>query len=80
MQIRINNLPAETTEEEIRELLGNPNAVDTILVTDAGDQNNVVAWLKINGSRAAADAIVKVINQKTWKGRRLQSYAALFVE
>lgn len=80
MQIRINNLPPKVTEEEVRSLFDDAGWVGKILLTDAGDPDNVVAWVDVAGSHAVADAVVQQLNGKLWKGRTLQAYAALFVK
>ena len=80
VQIRINNLPPGVTEDDVKNLLGNLSEIETIRLTDAGNPENVVAWVEVNTSRVQADAIVKKLNGRQWKNRSLQAYAALYLK
>lgn len=80
VQIRVNNLPPGVTEDEVRNLFDNLDEIEAIRLTDAGNPENVVAWVEVKLSRVQADAIVEKLNGRRWKDRPLQVYAALYLK
>ncbi|MFC1665138.1 RNA recognition motif domain-containing protein [Pseudomonadota bacterium] len=80
MQIQISNFPPGVTEDDVRKLLDNIDEIEAIKFTDAGNPENVVAWVEADLSRVQADAIVDIIDGKQWKGRSLKAMAALYLK
>ena len=71
MNIRIENLPLGVTVEELREFLGASDDIEDILLTDAGNSDDVIAMLKVTVSQAGAKGIAEFIDGRFFKQRRL---------
>jgi len=71
MNIRIENLPPGVTVEELREFLGASDDIEDILLTDAGNSDDVIAMLKVTVSQAGAKGIAEFIDGRFFKQRRL---------
>ena len=57
MYIRIENFPAGTTVEQIREFLGDSDEIEEVMVSNAGNEDNVIAMVKVKASQAGAGGI-----------------------
>lgn len=75
MNIRIENLPAATTVEEIIEFIGASGAIEDILLSEAGNADNVIAMIRVNTSQAGANAMAEFIDGKFFKQKRLSAQA-----
>lgn len=73
MNIRIENFPPGTTADEIKEFLGASDDIEDILVTDAGNSDDVIAMVKVTVGRAGASGIAEFIDGKFFKERRLSA-------
>ena len=75
MNIRIANLPAGVTVEEISEFIGASDEIEKIILSDAGDDGSVIAVIKVNTSQAGANAMAEYIDGKFYNQRRLSAQA-----
>ena len=75
MNIRIENFPPGVTVDEIRKFLGDSDDIEEILLSDAGDSDNVIAVLKVKASQAGAAGMAEFIDGKFFKERRLSAQA-----
>lgn len=73
MNIRIENFPPGTTVDEIKEFLGTSDDIEDILVTDAGNSDEVIAMVRVTAGRAGATGIAEFIDGKFFKERRLSA-------
>ena len=73
MNIRIENLPPGVTVEEVREFLGASDDIEDILLTDAGNSDDVIAVVKVKASRAGATGMADFIDGRFFKERRLSA-------
>ena len=73
MNIRIENLPLGVTVEELREFLGASDDIEDILLTDAGNSDDVIAMLKVTVSQAGAKGIAEFFDGRFFKQRRLSA-------
>lgn len=73
MNIRIENLPPGVTVEEIREFLGASDDIEDILLTDAGNSDDVIAMLIVKASQTGATGMAEFIDGRFFKERRLSA-------
>jgi hypothetical protein len=73
--IRIENFPAGVTVEEIREFLGASDDIEDILITDAGNSDDVVAMVKVKTGHTGATGMAEFIDGKFFRDRRLSAQA-----
>ena len=73
MNIRIANFPPGTTVDEVREFLGTSDDIEDILISDAGDSDDVIAIVKVTAGRAGAAGMTEFIDGKFFKERRLSA-------
>jgi len=73
MNIRIENLPPGVTVEEVREFLGASDDIEDILLSDAGNSDDVIAMVKVKVSRAGATGMAEFIDGRFFKERRLSA-------
>ena len=73
MNIRIENFPPGTTVDEIREFLGASDDIEDVLISDAGNSDDVIAMVKLTTGRAGATGIAEFIDGKFFKERRLSA-------
>ena len=73
MNIRIENLPPDVTVEELGEFLGASDDIEEILLSDAGNGDEVIAMLKMKVSQAGARGIAEFIDGRFFKQRRLSA-------
>ena len=75
MYVRVGNLPPDTTVEEIRAFVGDSPEFQDIKISDQGNEDNIIAFLKVDTTHAGAEAIAEAINNTFYKERRLNAYA-----
>ena len=73
MNIRIANFPPGTTVEEVREFLGASDDIEDILISDAGNSDDVIAMVKVTTGRAGATGMAEFIDGKFFKEKRLSA-------
>lgn len=73
LNIRVENLPPGVTKEEFREFLGASDDIEDILLTDAGNSDDVIAMLKVTVSQAGAKGIAEFIDGRFFRQRRLSA-------
>ena len=73
MNIRIENFPPGVTVDEIREFLGASDDIEDVLITDAGNNDEVIAMVKVTAGRAGATGMAEYIDGKFFKERRLSA-------
>ncbi len=77
MNVVIRNLPDNTSEAEIGELLKEHGVpVTGVKLTNEGDEEHYVAVVALDTDNAGATALVKMLNGKFWRGKTLQARAA----
>ena len=75
MNIRIQNFPPDITVEAIRDFLGDFEGIEDILLTDAGNSDDVVVVLQVDTSQTGAAAIADHIDGRFYQERRLSAQA-----
>lgn len=80
MNIRIQNFPPGTSVEDVREFLGPSEGIEDVLISDAGDGDDVVAVVKVNTGRTGAAAMAEFIDGKFFKERRLSAQALTLLD
>lgn len=73
MNIRVENLPPGVTVEEVREFLGASDDIQDILLSDAGDSDDVIALVKVNTSHTGATGMAEFIDGRYFKERRVKA-------
>ena len=73
MNIRIANFPPGTTADEIREFLGASDDIEEVLISDAGNSDDVIAMVKVTTGRAGATGMAEFIDGKFFGERRLSA-------
>ena len=75
MNIRIENFPPGITVDEVREFLGTSEDIEDILLSDAGNSDNVIAMVKLSTGQTGATAIAEYIDGRFYGERRLSAQA-----
>ena len=75
MYIRIENFPAGTTVEQIREFLGDSDEIEEVIVSDAGNEDNVIAMVKVKVNQTGAGGMADFIDGRFFENRRLSAMA-----
>ncbi len=75
MNIRIENFPPGVTVDEIREFLGESDDIENILLTNAGNSDDVIAVVKVKTGHTGATGMAEFIDGKFFKERRLSAQA-----
>ena len=75
MNIRIENFPPGITVEDIREFLGDSEDIGRIMLTDAGNADDVIAIVKVSCGRTGTVAIAEYVDGKFYRDRRLSAQA-----
>ena len=75
MNIRIENFPPGTSVEDVREFLGPSEGIEDVLMSDAGNSDDVIAIVKVNTGHTGAVAMAEFIDGKYFRGRRLSAQA-----
>jgi len=79
MNIRIENFPAGVTPDEIRDFLGDSEDIQDILLTDAGNSDNVVVLVKVSTGQTGAAAMAEYIDGRFYGDRRLSAQALTLI-
>lgn len=77
MKVRIADLPAGVTEDDLRQLLGTSDDITDIEVFVEGDSDSPIAVVETK-SDAAAEAVVQLANGRNWKGATLRADKLLY--
>lgn len=75
MNIRIENFPPGITVDEVREFLGTSEDIEDVLLTDAGNSDNVIVVVKVSAGQTGATAIAEYIDGRFYGERRLSAQA-----
>ncbi len=75
MNIRIENFPPGITVDDVREFLGPSEDIENILLTDAGNSDDVIAIVKVNTGHTGATAMAEFIDGRYFRDRRLSAQA-----
>lgn len=79
MHIQIANLPIEITVSELRDsLLKSIGAIENVFLLNQSSQENVVALIKMECSRAEINSIASKLNGKLFHNKLLLVYPMLF--
>lgn len=73
MNIRIENFPPGVSVDEIREFLGDSDDIEEILLSDAGNSDDVIAVLKVKAGQTGATGMAEFIDGKFFRERRLSA-------
>ena len=74
MNVVINNLPGNVSEDEVMEALKESGVpVEELTLTNEGNQEQGTVVISLDTSHAGAEALAKMVNGKLWKGRRLEA-------
>ncbi len=79
MYIRIVNFPPGITVDAVRDFLGESGDIENILLSDAGDSDDVIAMVKVNTSHTGATAMAEFIDGRFYQERRLSAQAMTLV-
>lgn len=77
MNIRIADLPADVSEDDIRGLLDNSDDIEEIEFIDEGDSGNPVAIVSFKDD-ATAEGAVNLVNGRSWKNTTLRADKMLY--
>lgn len=77
MKVRIAELPAEVTEDDLRELLGGSDDIRDIEVFSEGDSDSPVAVVE-TASDAAGEGVIQLVDGRNWKGATLRADKLLY--
>jgi len=77
MRVRIANLPAEVSEQEIRELLDDSEDIRSIELVTEGEGDHTVAVVDMDGD-AAGEGAISLVNGRNWKGTTLRADKLLY--
>jgi len=73
MNVVIRNLPDNTSEEEIGELLKEHGVpVTDVTLTNEGDEDRYLAVVALDTDHAGATALVKMLDGRFWRGKTLK--------
>jgi len=78
MEINIQNLPPEVSENDVLQILHNDQRIERILLNREGNADRVSAWVRMEISRVEANRMIKRLNHSWYHDRHLQAYACLF--
>lgn len=77
MKVRIADLPADTSEKDIRELLDDSDDIRSIELVTEGDGDDSVAIVDMDGD-AAGEGAIRLLNGRSWKGTTLRADKLLY--
>ncbi|GLQ32388.1 hypothetical protein [Litoribrevibacter albus] len=79
MFIRIDQAPADITEQEVMNLFNDSPRVKNILIQGDFDNDQTIVWVRLNvESRAVINGIAEYLNGRYIRGIRLNVSAPLF--
>ena len=74
MNVVIRNLPDDTSEDKIRDLLKEHGvSVTKVILTNEGDAERHVAVIELDTDRTGADALVSMVDGKFWRSKTLRA-------
>lgn len=71
MKVRISNLPGDTNEDDIRELLDSSDDIRGIELMTEGDDESPAAIVDMEND-AAGEGAIQLLNGRNWKGSILR--------
>lgn len=77
MKVRIDNLPADASEDDIRELLDQSDDIRSIELIAADDAEHSVAVVDMDGD-AAAEGVIQIVDGRHWKDATLRADKLLY--
>jgi len=77
MRIVIGNLPADASEEKIKEALKDVAPVHAVKLVREGDPDSPIAVIETEMSRAAADVLAKRIDGRIYQGKPLRAWVPM---
>jgi hypothetical protein len=78
MLIRIDRLPGDVTEEDVRRLFRPLTRVESVCLSKNGNRDNVLAWITIDADFAVASTIAWRLDGTWWHNRHLEATLTLF--
>jgi hypothetical protein len=69
MLIRIDHLPGNVTEEDVRLLCNMLTRVESVCLSNNGNQDNVLAWISIDANYAVGSTIAWRLDGTWWNNR-----------
>ncbi|HHH40111.1 MAG TPA: RNA-binding protein [Sedimenticola sp.] len=74
MNVLISNLPGDTSEEEVLEILKEHGVpVTKVTLDNEGNRERAVAVVEMDTDHAGAKALANMVNGRFWKGRTLSA-------
>jgi hypothetical protein len=80
MLIRIDHLPGDVTEDDVRHLCRTLTQVESVHLCKDGNYNNVLAWVRVDAGYAVASSLAWRLDGTWWHERHLEATLALFTE
>lgn len=71
VKIRIANLPADVSQDDIRELLDSSDDIRSVELVAEGDADNAVAVVDMDGD-AAGEGAIRLLNGRSWRNTVLR--------
>ena len=78
MKIMIRDLPGDVTEQALRDYLAPYGDIESVTLTNAGNDERASATVELPVSEAVAEAVCNKINQKHLDGHALRAEPLLF--
>ena len=78
MLIQLNNLPDDITQEDIETLCQHCHLVRYIHIMKNDHAKTAYAWLDLDCSRVAVNAICNIFNHKYLHGHHIMAYPTLY--
>jgi len=78
MLIRIDHLPGDVTEDDVRHLFSSLIRVKSVHLSKNGNQDNVLAWINIDADYAVSSTIAWRLDGTWWKNRHIEATLSLF--
>ena len=78
MEILVQDLPGDTTEEQLREYLRPFGDINSLTLTNEGNNSRATATVDMPVSAAIGEVIVERIRQKPFNGHNLRAEVLLF--
>jgi hypothetical protein len=78
MLIRIDHLPGDVTEDDVRLLCSTLTRVESVHLCKGGNHDNVLAWISIDAGFAVGGMIAWRLDGTWWHNRHLEATLSLF--
>ncbi len=78
MLIRIDHLPGDVTEDDVRHLFSTLSRVESVRLSKGGNHDNVLAWITIDADFAVASTIAWRLDGTWWHNRHLEATLTLY--